>query len=161
MIVLGVDPSSSSTGLAEVTDGDLTYHAVWTPPKKSTRPAQLLDYSLALDEWLSTRSMIDLAVVEELSVTRGWKTVRALAHFEAATYIVLERRRIPIVTIKPGAARNWVLGMPITSTKAEVLVEVRRRWPKMRLPAINQGGGDVADAFVMALAGPQSLRRVA
>lgn len=161
MIVLGCDTSSKSTGLAEVTDGELTDQAVWTPPKKATRPAELLDYYRSLIGWLCNgHERVDLAIVEELSVTRGWKTVRALSHFEAVTYLALEEREIPIRTIKPGTARNWVLGMKITSSKEEVLAEVRRRWPDLRLPPSNQGGGDVADAFVIGKAAPEILRRL-
>jgi Holliday junction resolvasome RuvABC endonuclease subunit len=156
--VLGVDPSSSSTGLALVDGERLVDSAVWKPTSKMTRPDALLDYEDSLSEWLVV-GPFDLAVVEELSVTRGWKTVRALAHFEAVTYVALARRRIPMITIKPGAARNWVLEMDITSSKEEVHAEVKRRWPDLRLPRVDQGGGDVADAYVMALAGPEALRR--
>lgn len=163
MIVLGGDVSSKSTGLALVRREELLEQAVWTPPKKATRSAELLEYYVEFSNWLTVAEdnwgQIDLAVVEELSVTRGWKTVRALSHFEAITYLALEQHSIPLRTIKPGAARNWVLGLPITSEKAVVLAEVRRRWPDLRLPPSNQGGGDVADAYVMGLAGPEALRR--
>lgn len=170
MLVLGVDPSSSCTGLALVRGEELVSHAVWTPPKRATRPAGLLDYRKSMSDWIEVvrlrtfdhgelGPLPDLAVVEELSVTRGWKTVRALAHFEAITYLVLEEFGIPIKTVKPGAARNWVLDMKITSSKEDVHAEVRRRWPDLKLPPVNRGGGDVADAYVVALAAPEILRR--
>lgn len=166
MRVVGVDPSSSSTGFTYVVDGELKAKAVWTPPKKTTpRPAALVDYEDSFDGWigriidhLEPGQSIDLAVVEELGMTRGHKTVRALSHFEAATYIVLERRRIPIMLIKAGKARNTVLGIPVTATKDEALAAVREQFPQIRWSPVNHGGPDEADAFVLAMAGPEVLR---
>ena len=142
-----------------MTDGDLTDCAVWTPPKKATRPGELRDYYDSFTEWLDGRP-VDLAVVAQLAMSRGHTTTRVLAHFESPTYIVLERRSIPILTIKDGEARNWALGLKITSTKEEAHEEVRRRYPKIKVPPMNRGGGDVLDAFVAALAGPEALRRL-
>lgn len=164
MRVVGVDPSSSSTGFCHVVDGELVAKAVWKPSARVTRAAALVDYMDSFDAWLTQLEVnlggctIDLGVVEELSVTRGHKTVRALSHFEAATYIVLERRKIPIMQIKAGKARNVVLGIPITSTKEEALTAVRMQFPAIRWSPVNQGGPDEADAMVLALASSKVLR---
>lgn len=158
MIVLGFDVSSSSTGIVEVTDGKMTDQAVWKPPKKTTvRPASINDYFMSITEWLRLRPA-DLAVVVG-PAGRSFKTIRAISHFESITFLVLERRGVPIKELKDSEARNWVLGLPIGSSKEEAHAEVRRRYPDLRLPPINQGGGDVADAYVAALAGPEAMRR--
>lgn len=159
MIVLGCDVSSSSTGLARVRGDDLLDYAVWTPPKKASRPAAILEYEQSLDKWLEGKE-IDMAVVEEPGGGGlGFRTIRSMAHFESITYLVLERRKIIIVVVKAGHARNLVLGMKITASKEEAHAEVKRRWPGLKLPPANRGGPDVADAFVQAKAGPEFLRR--
>lgn len=158
MIVVGVDPSTTSTGLAEVVDGEMTDHAVWTPPKRSTRPAALRDYEDSFSEWIGDRP-IDVAVVA-LPISRSHKVTRALALIESPTFIVLERRGVPVLEIKDGEARNWALGLPITSSKEQAHEEARRRYPNLRVPPSNQGGEDVLDAFVAALAAPEALKRV-
>jgi Holliday junction resolvasome RuvABC endonuclease subunit len=158
VIVLGCDVSSKSTGLAEVADGELTDQAVWTPPKKATRPGELNEYFDALTEWIGDRP-VDLAMVEDPKVRRGFKTIRALTQFETITLLVLERRRIPIRRSQPGVARQIVLGLNVTAGKDEVLAAVRDQFPNIKLPPVNQGGGDVADAFVQGLAAPEILRR--
>jgi Holliday junction resolvasome RuvABC endonuclease subunit len=158
VIVLGVDYSSKSTGVVELTDGEMTDHAVWTPPKRTTRPAELNDYFDSFTTWLGDRP-IDLAMVEDPKVKRGYKTVRTLSHFEAITFLVLERRRIPIRMAQPGEARLIVLDLPVTSNKEAVLAAVRVKFPEAKFPPVNQGGGDVADAFVQGKAAPEILRR--
>lgn len=158
MIVLGFDYSSKCTGIVELTNDIMTDQAVWKPPPKTTRPAALLDYEHSLADWIGDRPA-DLAMVEDPKVKRGYKTVRALSHFEAITYLVLERRKIPIRTAQPGVARQIVLGLAVTTPKEQVLEAVRTQFPGLRFPPINQGGGDVADAFVQAKAASEILRR--
>lgn len=159
MRVLGIDPSSSSSGFSYVVDDQLRRKAVWTPPKKATRPAALVDYEDCLGEWIdSLGSTVDLGVVEELAVMRGAKVVRALAHFEGSSYVVLERRRIPILTVRAGKARNLVLGIPVTSSKEDTFIAVCEQYPDIRWSRKDRGGLDEADSFVLAKAGPLVLR---
>lgn len=156
MRTLGVDPSSSSTGLALTVDRALVDKAVWKPPSgRRTDAERLLHYHRWFYAWLSMRE-VDMAVVEELAVKRGWRTVRALAHFEATTLLTLEMREIIIVQARAGQARNYVLGMNPNSSKSDVLEEVRRRWPDIRWLPKDRGGEDEADAFVLALAGKRA-----
>lgn len=163
MLVHGADTSSSSSGFALVDGYDLRHKARWAPPPRASRPVALLDYYRSLhgllDDLESHDLMPEVAIVEELSVTRGHKTVRALSHFEGVTYLVYEERGVIVKTIKPGEVRAAVLDLPITASKLQVLAEVRRRWPDIRWSPSNQGGEDEAEAFVTALSWEKVLRR--
>lgn len=166
MRVVGVDPSSSSSGLTYLVDGALIGKAVWKPTPKMTRPAALMDYEDSLREWLRSIKArlkpgqeIDLAVVAQLANIRGMKVVRALAQFEGATYIAIERQKIPILTVTDAMARHTVLGLPITSSKADAHIAVREQFPDLRWSPVKQGGEDEIDSFVVAKAGPLVLRQ--
>ena len=158
MKVLGVDPSSSSGGHALVEGDALLDWGVWKPPKKLTDVARMFSYYTWLNSWVGLRrSQIDMAVVEELAVVRGAKVARVLAHFEAIACVVCKKHGLMVVRVKAGVARNLVLGMNPNSPKEDVLVEVRKQYPDLKFPPKNQGGEDVADAFVQAKAGPLSI----
>lgn len=118
----------------------------------------MYSYYMWLNTWVGLRKhQIDMAVVEELAVVRGAKVARVLAHFEAIACVVCKKHDLIVVRVKAGVARNLVLGMNPNSPKEDVLVEVRRQYPKLKFPPKNQGGEDVADAFVQAKAGPLSI----
>lgn len=161
MRTLGIDASSSSTGLVRQTNGVLIEKAVWKPSKQADKikgAYRLFEYFTDLSAWVGLRrSEIDLAVIEELGMVRGAKTVRVLSHFEAISVVVCKRHGIPTVQIKAGVARNLVLGLNPNCSKPEVLEAVRSRYPEIKWSPVNQGGTDEADAFVLALAGPESL----
>jgi Holliday junction resolvasome RuvABC endonuclease subunit len=158
MQVLGIDPSSSSSGHALVRGDEMIAHGVWKPTtaeQKIGGATRMYSYYTWLYGWIGLRRpAIDMAVIEELGVMRGAKTARVLAHFEAVACIVCKRHGLIVVRVKAGVARNLVLGMNPNSKKEEVLVEVRKQYPNLKFPPKNQGGEDVADAFVMAKAGP-------
>jgi Holliday junction resolvasome RuvABC endonuclease subunit len=131
---------------------------VWKPPAKLTDVARMYSYYTWLNTWVGMRrSQIDMAVVEELTVMRGAKVARVLAHFEAIGCVVCKKHGLMVVRVKAGVARNLVLGMNPNSKKEDVLVEVRRQFPNLKFPPKNQGGEDVADAFVQAKAGPLAV----
>jgi Holliday junction resolvasome RuvABC endonuclease subunit len=159
MRIVAVDVSSSSTGIAYVDDGALIDYGVWAPPKKAARPSALLDFITSLQEWIAW-PIFDAAVMALPSMTRGHHTVRALAHFEAAAMIAFERRGLPVFEIKDGEARNWALGLKITASKEEAQEEVKKRYPDLKIPPMDKGGGDVIDAYVAALALPEAMRRL-
>lgn len=151
MRVLGADPSSASAGIAvEEDEKRIICLEVWRPPVKVKRPAALLGYFRWLYALIAMYGPIDVAVVEELSVTRGHKVVRSLSHFEGVTYLACEMHGVPMVETKAGKARNAVLGLNPNCSKEEVFAAVKQRWPELKLGAIDRGGGDKADALVMA-----------
>lgn len=165
MKVIGIDPSSSSAGHVVVIGDQLHEQAVWRPSRAAARArggSRIFEYFEWLNAWLETRAVgVDLAVVEELAVMRGAKTARVLAHFEAAAIIAVKGHRLPLVRIKAGEARNMVLGMNPNTPKEAVLAELRRQRPNLKLPPKNQGGEDVADAFVLTQAVPMAVERAA
>lgn len=171
MRVLGVDPSSSCTGIVKVDLQPslpdpfqaLIWKGIWKPPPKATRPAELDDFFTSLDEVIGEGQAPDIAVVLQLASMRGAKTVRTLSHFESIAYLALERRRVPIVTIKDGDARHAALGLPVVCSKREAIEAVVARYPALKwLPfgeKFDGPGGDQVDAFVGALSVSKAIRR--
>lgn len=161
MNVLGVDTSSSSSGHTLVIDGELHSWGVWKPTpteQKVKGVTRIWSYYQWLNTYIGMRKhLIDMVVVEELAVARGAKTARILGNFETVALIVPRKHGLPVVRVKAGVARNLVLGMNPNSSKEDVLVEVRKQYPQIKWPPKNQGGEDVADAFVAALAGPLAM----
>lgn len=155
MKVLGIDPSSSCSGHALVEGDDLISHGVWVPTPaeaKAKGATRMYGYYKWLNTWIGLRrSTIELAVIEELAVTRGAKTARVLAHFEAIACVVCKKHGLIVVRVKAADARHQLLGLPITATKEEAHAVVKQNYPNLKLP--RKGGADVADAFVMAKAG--------
>lgn len=146
-----------------VVDREFDSYAIWKPTKVETKIAGATRM-FAYYQWLNTyiglrKSSIDMVVVEELAVMRGAKVARTLAHFEAIACVVPMKHNLMVVRVKAGTARNLVLGIPITASKEVTLTAVRERYPDVKWPPKNQGGEDVADAFVMALAGPLAAGR--
>ena len=163
MKILGIDPSSACGGHA-IADGDhLVEHAVWKPSKAAVKQkgaTRIFEYYRWLDEWLAPRAgELDLAAIEDQVVMRGAKTARILAHFEAIAIVVVKIYGLPLVRVKAGEARNIVLGMNPNSPKEQVLEALRLARPDLSLPPKNQGGPDVADAFVLTQAAPVALER--
>lgn len=156
MIVLGVDTSSSCCGHALVDRDELVDSGVWEPTKaeaKTAGVARLWSYYMWLNTYVGLRrDRIDMAAIEELAVVRGAKTVRVLAAFETIALLVCKKHNIPIIRVKAGEARHHLLGLPVTCSKEEAHMELKRQYPDLKLP--RKGGPDVADAFIAAKAGP-------
>ena len=163
MNVLGVDTSSASSGHALLEDGEMREYAVWRPSateKKIGGMVRMWSYYTWFNTWVGLRKgVIDMVAIEELGVMRGAKTARVLGQFETIAIIVCMRNNLMVVRVKAGVARNLVLGMNPNSPKEQVLEEVRRQFPHVKFPPKNQGGEDVADAFVAAKAGPMAVGR--
>jgi Holliday junction resolvasome RuvABC endonuclease subunit len=162
LLILGEDVSSTSTGWVIVDGQELLEVAVWTPPKKADLPRALADFYDAKHDWLDTckeRGLIpEVSIAEELGFTRNHQTVRVLSQFEGVAYLVNQQRGIISRTVKAGTARHHVLGLAVTTSKAEVHALARQRFSHLRFGPDNQGGGDLIDAYVVALAAPEVLR---
>jgi Holliday junction resolvasome RuvABC endonuclease subunit len=170
MFVMGVDPSSSCAGIVKIDIltalqdpfQALVWKGLWKPPARASRPDELLDYSDCLDEVLGDGPLPDVAVVLRLASMRGAKTVRTLSHFESATYIVLARRRVPILTVRDSDARHHVLGLKITASKEEAIKATVERFPGIKWSPFGEKfdgpGGDEIDAFIGALSAPAIMR---
>lgn len=158
MRVLGVDGSSSSAGFAQAVGEQLVGLDIWKPDKRGgSKNDHLLSFfvqvGLAMDVFKP-----DAVGYEEVKSARNMNTVRILARWEAAVIIQARKRRIIVQPINVKSARKIVVGDG-AADKADVLVHLRKRYPDLRWLPINSGGGDQADAGVVALATPDELER--
>jgi Holliday junction resolvasome RuvABC endonuclease subunit len=164
--VLGIDPSSSCTGLAiRSADGGLLAYGYWEPSKKVKKLAakqkdkssgddvpRLNEYFSFLNTWIRMRkSLIDEVVVEELGMTRGANVARVLSHFQAVSSLAAYRAGFPVTKIKAGVARNAVLGCKITIGKPEALALLRETYTNIDWPT-GKGADDIGDAYMLAAA---------
>lgn len=138
-------------------DGVLEMVDVWKPPKHGSKNDHLLNFfanvGLVMDAFKP-----DVVGYEEVKSARNMNTVRILARWEAAVIIQARKRRIVVQPVNVKSARKIVVDDG-AADKADVLVHLRKRYPDLRWLPINSGGGDQADAGVVALATPDELER--
>lgn len=154
MIVAGIDPSLTNTGIAVLCDGQpLSLRSVGhgTPNGKT--------YGHRSDRIVSQcRAVIDAIILAEdakpaLAVIEGpaYGANLPSAHDRAGLfwglYSTLRARRIPIAVIAPSTRALWATGHG-NADKQTILATVRAWWPDTRI--LNH---DIADACVLALAG--------
>jgi Holliday junction resolvasome RuvABC endonuclease subunit len=163
MLILGEDVSSTSTGFVIVDGEELLEYAVWTPPKRADMRRSLNDLYWSKHEWLDACAeqglVPDVSICEEPGGGHlGFRTVRAIAKFEGVSDLVNEQREIPARSLKAKQARAFVFPGHGSDSKEQVHALVRDRFPHLRVPRTDQGGEDVLDAYVVALAAPEALR---
>jgi Holliday junction resolvasome RuvABC endonuclease subunit len=150
MILLGVDPSSSAGGLALLDDQTPLMHRTWKPPGRlKTFGDKLAHYS----DWFESELMQaprhpELAVVEFCTnvAYASMHTIRVLGHYEAASYLVLQRAGIPIrYDVTATMARAHVFGGHIKD-KERAVEYTRALYPDLELTEHE------CDATVLALA---------
>ena len=150
MRVLGIDPSSSCTGVALLDGGDLLATDVWTRPSTGSAPERLLFFF----EWMCgyvIRNKPDLAAIEFLSVERNAQATRAVAFYQSASAIACKRQGLVVIEGRVTSARKIVLGSG-SLAKREAFDMVKKRYPDHDFGRFDLGGADRADALVMALA---------
>lgn len=150
MRILGVDPSSSCTGVAFVVNGVLEETAIWQPEKKDSPAEKLMDYYhwlTEIAEWLKP----DMALVELVAVHRNMNTVRVLARYEAASIIALKTQKVLTMQGRVSQARSIALGKGNLS-KEEAYAIVCEREPQHAWRTPKKGGMDETDAYVLAKA---------
>lgn len=152
MRIVGIDPSSTCAGIALVVDGEPTMLAAWDRPKNGSSAARLTEYFVWLRGWVSMNKP-DLACVEFLSVERNAQTTRVVSHYQAASVIACKLKGVVVVEARVSSARKAVLGDG-SLAKEVVFEKMRIRYPALEFGRFAHGGGDRADALVLALAGP-------
>ncbi|BCP29587.1 crossover junction endodeoxyribonuclease RuvC [Mycobacterium intracellulare] len=154
MIVAGIDPSLTNTGIAILSDGQpLSLRSVGhgTPNGKT--------YGHRSDRIVSLcRAVVDAVVLAEdakpaLAVMEGpaYGANLPSAHDRAGLfwglYSTLRARKIPIAVIPPATRAKWATGKG-NADKTTVLATVRSWWPTTHI-----ANHDQADALVLATIG--------
>jgi Holliday junction resolvasome RuvABC endonuclease subunit len=152
---IGVDPSSTKTGLVAVQEDGFamraaTFVAVYGKSKKpedvtkdiSENLIRFESFFLSFVEGLNIKA----AVVERLSVAHNMNTVRRIAYFEGAALASLAATMVPIIAqTNVSTARAHVFGKGVAKAKTDV-VRIVRGWGGV----YEQLTEDECDALVMA-----------
>lgn len=164
MRIVGIDPSSTLSGVALCDDQRLIDTWVWQKDAKASPPQNLADYYHWLVRLLLTgqteptdshqmKRIADMAVVESLSVERNAKVTRIVSHYQAISVLAAKNAGLVVIETRAKTARRLVLGngnMP----KEQVHKEIKKMFKDHRFRARSSGGLDETDAVTLALAGP-------
>jgi Holliday junction resolvasome RuvABC endonuclease subunit len=164
MLVVGIDPSSSCSGVAYVEhswdkEPEQIDTMIWTPEKHQSAPQRLVNYF----DWLRNEALVErtrhylvpraqMGCVEFLSVTRNAATTRVVSHYQAASVLALKKLGITTIEARVSSARATALGR--SGSKEEAWDAVKRLYPDHVFHRKTKGGMDETDAVVLALAGP-------
>jgi Holliday junction resolvasome RuvABC endonuclease subunit len=145
--VLGVDPSSSVTGLCIVRDAKYESSFLWPTPQKDTKDDDQLAHALLMFEVFLAgfcADKVDRVVIERVSVSWNVNTIRRIAYFESAALRYAARINAKVTLIQATSARRVVLGKGTLSKEAcGDLVRQALKKPKLSL--------DECDAYVLAM----------
>jgi Holliday junction resolvasome RuvABC endonuclease subunit len=156
-IIVGIDPSLTSAGIAILRDG----HPVLLTSvgHKSThgrdyghRSDRIVSQCRAVLDAVFTREgryqcHVDLAVIEGPSYGDNLPSNHDRAGLFWGLYSALRAKRVPTAVVAPATRSKWATGHGRAS-KADVLAAVRTWWPDV--PIANH---DVADSAVLAAMG--------
>src|ERR1019366_6225259 len=151
MKIVGIDPSSSCSGVALVENNNLILTDAWKKLKNGSPSEQLVDYFVWLQSWL-TINKPDVAVIEFLSVLRNAEATRKIAHFQAISSLCCKLRGLMVIEARVTSARKATLGKGNLS-KQESYNMIKKKFPDHDWGRIDNGGGDRADALILALGG--------
>jgi Holliday junction resolvasome RuvABC endonuclease subunit len=170
MIVLGVDPSSSSSGYAVIDHatrdiilaGSYEHLAPRDKHDRETTARSMVRFFVFLcqqHEWMRERDggSIDLVVVEQVSMTMGMHTVRMLAYSESVPILFSAHVGARLRMVQATSARSKVFPGRGTMAKERCTAMVRAQLPHLDWPSNTDLAGDMSDAIVLAQAGPQLM----
>lgn len=148
---VGIDPSSTSTGLAVVGPrGGIKYTSSWVRPKKG----DIFDWMVEYYGWI-TRELRSISVtaghaaVEQLSVSQNMDTVRKIAYFEALALLACIQNNISVNQVKATSVRKVVYGAGNLSKK-QVYEKNAERYGKKLFKSHGKAALDVSDALGLA-----------
>lgn len=157
MKIVGIDPSSSCTGVALVENKQLLLTDAWHKPKSGSAPDRLVDCFLWLQNWLSSNNP-DVAVIEFLSVVRNAEATRIISHYQSICALACKLRGLLVIEARVTSARKVALGKGNLS-KEDSYKMIKKMFPFEDWGNINNGGGDRGDATTLALAGLELAER--
>ncbi|MBN7454297.1 crossover junction endodeoxyribonuclease RuvC [Mycobacteroides abscessus] len=152
-IVLGIDPSLRSTGLAVLTDGQPTaLHSIGygghDGDSYATRSRRVRAVCRAVIEWALRDGPPDLAVIEGPAYGQFLPSTFDRSGLWHGLFGALDAKKVPVAVVPPQTRAKWATGNG-RAEKGEVLLNVRE-WFGPRVKVVNH---DIADAAVLALMG--------
>jgi Holliday junction resolvasome RuvABC endonuclease subunit len=152
---LGVDPSSSCTGICLVENNEPVAVGIWKPSSQKALPScRLTEYY----GWITRKIELgnpDIVSIEIIAFNRSHQTTRILSRYESATIIAAVLAGCKVVELRVSDARKQILSKGNLS-KQQAYDEVTQRYPDINWGDFDKGGADKTDACVIALAGQQS-----
>ncbi|PQM51814.1 hypothetical protein C5U48_12875 [Mycolicibacter virginiensis] len=151
MIVAGIDPSLTSTGVAILEHGNPAYlHAVGHGGRDGAsydhRSRRIVSQCRTITGILATWTL-DLAVIEGPAYAHANAYTHDGAGLWWGLYSALRARKIPTAVIAPKTRARWATGNGNADKKA-VLAAVRTWWPNTTIR-----NHDIADALALATIG--------
>lgn len=163
MIVVGIDPSLTSTGIAILQDGNpiatkTIGHKTRDGSSYAHRSDRIVSQARAVIDTIqsdiggrnSTTNVawrIDLAIIEGPAYAHANAYTHDGAGLWWGLYSKLRALRIPTAVVAPQTRAKWATGAG-NADKKLVLANVRQWWPDMHIP-----NHDIADALVLAAIG--------
>lgn len=105
MRILGLDTSTTSTGYAVLNNGKLICYGTIKTPKK----ADLLDKIIYIEEQVKQiikAKKVEFVVIEDLAVTRGASTTKALSGLLYHLLVEFRKRELLVVQARPSEWRS-------------------------------------------------------
>lgn len=148
---MGVDASSSCTGVTVIDDGELVESVIWKPRnKKALASDRLFEYYMFIKTMIH-KHRPDLVAVSATAYKRNVNTTRVLSRYEGATIIAARMYSCDVVDVIDSEARKMVLKRGNTS-KERAYQLVTKKLPDYPWLPYNEGGNDQTDSFVIASA---------
>lgn len=151
MKIVGIDPSSSCSGIALTEDQKLILTDAWFKDKNKSSSDNLANYFIWLQTWLAVNKP-DVAVVEFLSVVRNAESTRKIAHFQAISSCVCKLRGMLVIEARATSARKASLGRGNLSKK-ECFDIIKKMYPDHKFKRFDSSGADETDAVVLSIGG--------
>lgn len=155
MIVCGLDPSLTSTGIAILRDGqpvalNTVGHGTRNGSSYAHRSDRIVSQCRAVVDALPTAA-IDLAVIEGPAYAHANASTHDSAGLWWGLFSALRAKRIPTAVVAPMTAKKWASGQG-RAEKQEILTSARSWFPDHAIR-----NDDIADALVLALLGAFKL----
>lgn len=152
MIVCGIDPSLTNTGIAILSDGQPMLlrsigHGTLSGRSYAHRSDRIVSQCRAVMDAVISREATDLAVIEGPAYGACNASTHDGSGLWWGLYSTLRARRIPIAVIAPTTRAKWATGKG-NADKTTVLTTVRSWWPNTHV-----ANHDQADALVLAAIG--------
>lgn len=145
-IVMGIDPSLTSTGVVVLENGNLILHETLEVKEKGI--ARLLTLQNILQNKLQLFSP-SLVVVEGYAFARS-NQAHQMGELGGMIRMLLTQKQVPWLEVAPSQAKKFATGKG-NAAKELILMNVLKRW------GVEFDSSDEADAFVLAKIGQAVL----